>query len=288
MRRQRLLILLPTLIALSLLAALFITTPVFAQDEQPPQPEENPVEVVVDSTPSEEAPEAELAPGLLEEAAEAGITLVDGSGEPLALALEEAAEALAGGDPYYKVGTVTYHFLNTGGDCTPYPVGTCWTSSWPIQAAINEILNTGLPSDGTIYVESGSYSEGVSISGLTDPIYRGMKGLIGEVVDGLPAVNLAYEIMVDNVDLGFTIKGFNITANTGPSGGINLDTTKGTIKIEDVTVVNNGTGPGIYISNHNGAIVLNRVKADGNSNGGAWLENLAGTAGVTIYQQQLR
>ncbi len=40
---------------------------------------------------------------MLEEAADAGVTLVDESGEPLALATEEAAGALAGGDPWYKV-----------------------------------------------------------------------------------------------------------------------------------------------------------------------------------------
>lgn len=276
MKKPLNLLMLITIAALSLTAVSLMTTPAFAQDEQPPQPEEIPAEVVVDSPPSELAP-------ALEAVSQAGVTLADGNGEPLALATDEAAEALAGSDPYYKVGTVTYHFIKTGtGDCSAYPVGTCWISDTPIERAIQEIPNTGLPSDGLIYVEGGTYIDIPNISGLANPIYRGVKGLIGEVSNGLPLVILGNDIMVDNVDLGFTIKGFNITANIGPTSGIWMDSTKGTIKIEDTIVVNNGTGPGISISNHNGAIVLNRVKADGNLNGGAWLENLAGTAGVTI------
>ncbi len=42
---------------------------------------------------------AELAP-ILEDAAETGVTLVDESGEPLPLAVEETAEVLASGDPW--------------------------------------------------------------------------------------------------------------------------------------------------------------------------------------------
>jgi hypothetical protein len=282
MRRQRLFVLLPTLIALSLLAVLLLTTPAYAQDEQPPDPEEVPVEAVVDSPAVEEAPEAELAP-TLEVAAEAGVTLADGSGEPLALASEEAAEALAGGDPYFKVGTVTYHFLKTDGDCSPYPLGTCWTSATPINAAIAFIPTIGLPSDGLIYVEAGTYSDFITVdASAPGSIYKGLKGVVGSVADGAPTVNLSNNIYVTYVNLGFTLKGFNVTVNTG-TPAVNIVNSLGTVKIEDVAVTNsNGSGSGLSITGHNGAVILNRVKVNDNQGGGAVIDNTNGSAGVTI------
>lgn len=341
MNKNRWIFSLPLIAALSLLGVLVMSSPVHAQDEQPLQPGETPVEVVFNSIPAEQqdeaptligetaepllpeqpddqfSPIADIPPGetpveeetplvfptetdfseltsyettpmeltpALEAAAEAGVTLVDGSGEPLALTTEEAADVLATGDPWYKVGAITYRFFPTiGGDCSGYPVGTCWISDTPIQAAIDQIPSTGLPSDGMIYIEAGNYAETLSINNLTSPVYKGLKGLIGAVVGEIPLVNLTGTISINAVDLGFTIKGFNITANAGnPGAGISITDSKGAVKIEDVSVTNSNEGPGIKITNHNGVLTLNRVKADKNLGGGVWLENLAGTAGVTI------
>ncbi len=345
MNKHRWIFSLPLIAALSLLGVLVMSSPVHAQDEQPLQPGDTPVEVVFDSVPAEQQDEESPQPGevpvevivdttlpeqqeespsqapdnplvvipgeesaivdpteettpaeevtveivteelapMLETAADAGVTLVDSKGQPMALALEATAEALASGDPYYTVGAVTYRFLKTGGDCSPYPVGTCWTSATPIQAAIAHIPTSGLPSNGLIYVEADIYTENIIVDSDINPIYKGLKGLIGEMVGEIPLVNLTGTISINAVDLGFTIKGFNVTANAGdPGAGISITNSKGAVKIEDVTVTNSGEGPGIKITNHNGALTLNRVKADKNKGGGSWLENLAGTAGVTI------
>lgn len=261
MKRSIFLFTLPVIILMVLLAALFLTAPVYAQDEVPL---EVPPEVVPEEAPFKAPAEtpAEIA-GVLEEAAEAGVTLVDGSGEPLTLPTEEAAQALAGGDPWYKIGTTTYNFAS-------------------IQAAIDSLAVNGLPSDGMIYVEAGIYPENVLVLA-TAPgsIYKGFKGLIGTVVDGEPKVELNGYILVNTVESGFTIKGFDVNANPN-AGAIHIINSKGTIKIEDVSAINTDGGPAIYISNQNGAVIFNRVKANNNINGGAWIDNTAGTAGVTI------
>jgi putative surface-exposed virulence protein len=256
MRRQHLFIWLPIIVALSSLAALILVSPVYAQDEQPPQPEEAPVEVVVDS----EELEPDLAP-ILEAAEEAGVTLVDGSGEPLALASEEAAAALEGGDPWYKVGTVTYNFAT-------------------IQAAIDSIAANGLPSDGLIHIEAGTYTEQPTVNADTVPILNGLKGLVSTAVDGVPQTSLTDYIYINSVDLGFTIKGFKITATADePYAGIRVSNSTGTLRIEDVEVKNSGTGMGILIEGHTGAVILNRVKSSNNAHGGGFIGT---TGGVTI------
>lgn len=265
MKRSVFLIMLPAILALVLLAAFILVSPVYAQDEVPPE---------------EVPPTEELAP-VLEEAAETGITLADESGEPLPLSEEGTAEVLAGGDPWYKVGAVTYNF--TFADCDPL-LADPQPCSNPIQAAIDTIPATGLPSDGMIYVEADSYTEYVTVPGYGDPLYHNLKGLIGAVVDGVPQVNLTGDIWVNNVDLGFTITGFNITANANiPFAGIYIMDSAGAVKIEDVVVRNTGSGPGIKIVNHTGTVTLTRVKSSGNTmNSGALIDNTTGTSGVTI------
>lgn len=265
MKRSSILFMLPATIMLALLAAFILTIPVCAQDEAPTEVE-----------PGEE-PAEELAP-VLEEVAQEGVILVDENGEPLPLVEEETAEILAGGDPWYKVGAVTYNF--TFADCDPL-LADPQPCSNPIQAAIDYIPTTGLPTDGMIYVEADSYSEYVTVPGYGDPLYHNFKGLIGTVVDGVPQVNLTGDIWINNVDLGFTIKGFNITADADdPLAGIYIMDSTGAVKIEDVAVRNTGEGPGIKIVNHTGTVTLTRVKSSGNTqNSGATIEN---TSSVTI------
>ncbi len=275
MKRNSSLLILSVIIALSLLAAFIFVTPVFAQDEVPPEaaPEEIPLE--------EPAPTEELAP-VLEEAAEAGVTLVDESGEPIALATEEAAEALAGGDPWYKKGTKTYSF--TFSDCDPDPLVTTACTK-PIEAALTYIrTTTGLPSDGLIHVEAGTYpADNLDILVGSYPVYAGFKGFIGSVVDGLPAVIMTFgRIHVNGVTSGFTVTGFDISTATG-FAAISISDSSGAVKIEDVDLNNSSaTGHGLEVINHNGSVTINRAKVDGNAGGGALIDNRLGTAGVTI------
>ncbi|NTW09236.1 MAG: hypothetical protein HGA28_06675, partial [Anaerolineaceae bacterium] len=228
----------------------------------------------------------DLAPAL-DAVADAGLVLADESGEPLTLVSEDTVQTLIGADPYYTTAAGKYMFILSPGSCPdPLPSGTvyCTVSTTPIQAAINYIPTSGLPSNGLIYVEAGAYSELPTINALGNPIYNGLKGLIGTVSDGVPQVNLAGDIFVNNVDLGFTIKGFNITATANlPFAGIYIIDSIGPVKIEDVAITNTGTGRGISIVNHNGSVTLTRVKSSGNTqNDGASIDNTAGSSGVTI------
>ncbi len=81
---------------------------------------------------------------------------------------------------------------------------------------------------------------------------------------------------------GFTISGFDIDYSIS-SAGIYLTNNVGTIKIEDVEITNSSaSGHGIEIQNHNGTVIINRAKVNGNTGGGALINNTAGTAGVTV------
>lgn len=288
MKRSISLFILPALIAL--LAALFLAAPAFAQDEVPPEVpvetmSEIPVEgagteipadpAVVEEVPEEAPPAEELAP-VLEEAAETGVILVDGSGEPLALAEAGTAEILSGGDPYYKVGTGTYMFVLSPDTCPdPLPAGVvhCEASATPIQAAIDYIPTSGLPTDGMIYIEASNYTENITVDAAATDILKGLKGLIGEVVDYDPRVKLAGSILINEIDLGFKIKGFNLN-----NGNLRILNSLGTITVEDSMISNPGSDLGIQI-NAGGPVILNRVKVDDNAEGGALIIS---TKNVTI------
>ncbi len=287
MNKHRFIFILPLIAALALLAAFALTAPVYAQDEAPAEPvpeeapAETPFEVPADPAGTEEAPPTEELAPVLEEAAETGVTLVDESGEPLALPSEEAAEVLTGGDPWYKVGTTTYHFMKVG-FCGALP--NCQKSATPINLALDYIVSTtGLPSDGYIHVEADNYTDYIQRDAASEPVLSGFKGFIGETdpVTHEPLVNLAAVIRMYNCTKGFTVTGFNITYNTSYAG-ITLDGCTGPVKIEDVVINNPVNGMGISITNHNGSVTINRAKVDGNADGGALIDNRLGTAGVTI------
>ncbi len=309
--------LLPFIFALSLLVALMITGPVFAQDELPPEaptpteiiPEVEEIQIAepapgevsppeaasdlesipvdepaVDATvpgegavevPAEETSAEDLAP-VLEAVADAGLVLANETGVPLALSTEAAAQTLSSGDPYYTTAAGKYMFVLSPATCPgTLPAGTvyCAASATPIQAAINYISTSGLPSDGMIYIEGGNYIESISVDASTEDILKGLKGLIGEVVDFDPKVKLAGNIWINEVDLGFKIKGFNLD-----DGHLVIANSLGTITVEDSIILNPGADLGINIS-AGGPVILNRVKADYNAEGGALIKS---TSNVTI------
>lgn len=291
MKRCVFLSMLTACILLALLAAFVLTSPVYAQDEAPSEvpPEVVPEEILAEELAPAEVPvevPGEVA-GILDEASEAGVTLVDESGEPLAFATEEAAEALASGDPWYKIGTGKYIFVLSPAICPdPLPAGVvyCEASTTPIQAAVTQIGTTGLPSDGLIYIEADTYpNDNLNIVVASDPILAGFKGFIGEVVDGLPGVIMTFgRIHVEGVTSGFTVTGFDISTST-IYAAISIADSSGPIKIQDVDLHNSSaSGHGLEVINHNGSVTITRAKVSGNAGGGAYIENLAGTKGVTI------
>lgn len=280
-------------LALALLAAAVFAAPVLAQDEVPtevpaepaPVVEETPVEASAEipaasagtevpaEIPVEEAP-VEATP--LETLAEEGLTLVDGSGEPMALAAEETAGALAVGDVWFKVGTTTYWF--NVGDCDPGPdVTSCPT---PIQAAIDYIgANATIPSDGTIHVDaSTTLSDQVIVfDGSLNANINKIKALVGAVstTTFLPTVTLngTSTITIDKMTngTGFLLSGFNIHKIDG-TDGIKVVNSSGPLKLIDLDI-SGIDSTALYIEKHNGTIELTNVNVHDNDGTGTLIFN---------------
>jgi hypothetical protein len=244
------------------------------------------VDLPVESTPPVVEPTQELIGQLAEQTVDSEtemlqsvdeneITLVGADGEPLPLTEVETAQILSAADPYFKVGTITYRFLPAGGDCSPYPVGTCFVSFPgvnPIQDAIDYIVtNSILPTDRKIYVESGAYSGVglVSLDAIANPFLKSINGLIGA---GSGTTTISENLEIKGTTLGFTLSGFTVT------GGILFQSNIGTLNISDVTV-SNPVGRGIEISPHSGPVNLTYVSARWNAAEGVVISN----TGLTTY-----
>lgn len=286
MKRSMSIFMLPAILALTLLAALILVTPVFAQDELPP--EEVPEEVPAEDAGIEEVEEP--AP-IAEDLANTGVEVVDASGETVPL-----TEELSIVDPWFKVGTVTYTF--TTADCNPDPLVTT-PCSQPLQAAVDYISTYGkIPSDGYIHVDTGSIpNQKVMVNG-DDPYINSLKGIMGHVNPDsfTPDAYLTFTdgtsgsyIDVYNKLNGFTISGLNISGNsvTTPSYGVvslyASPFSTGTILLQDLVVNDaDGTAEGICIRFHAGSVVIKNVDSSGNAGGGAYINNNLGTGSVTI------
>jgi hypothetical protein len=274
-------------LCLAFCLALLLTSPVHAEGETPPEPV--PVEEVAaseaptvpeESLPDEESPPAEI---LVEEStppADEVVMVEETSAEPLmeettqqvsdALALaEESGVTLveSSGDPYFKVGTVKYCFMSSGtcdSSCA-YCNGTPGTSgsptSTPITDAVTAVAGGLLPTDRKIYVESGTYTENVTINGSVTPILGQLKGLIG--VDGSTSTILNGYVWADASLNGFTLSGFTINGN----GGVSITTATGTVVLKDL-VVQNGTGDGFAVY-AKGSVEMNGVESSNNAGSGA-------------------
>lgn len=273
---------LPMAAILALIAVAFLAAPAFAQDEAPaePSPEEAPAEAI----PAEEAPAEE--PAVVE------IVATSAEGEVLPLASEEAAEVLTGGDPWWKVGTITYRFLSGMAPNTcalvdptnPY----CFEDPNPIQASLAYIMinATAVPTDGLVHVEAGPYTDpAININGTSGNLGK-LKGLIGSLspTTNLPSAILTNSMVtVQNMPGAFLLSGFNVTGNSA-DGVVRLLNNTGAITLQDLVVVNNnagGSAVGIY-ADQKGAITLTRVDSSGNTSNGAYLKNDTGTGAVTI------
>jgi len=93
---------------------------------------------------------------IVEVLSEENVEIVDESGEPLALASQEAAEILASTDPFFWDGTKWIGYTETGTGC-PGNV-ECRVSATPFQQAVTEA-----GAGNTVYVASGNYAEDVVI-----------------------------------------------------------------------------------------------------------------------------
>lgn len=280
---------LPLCLLMALAAAFLFTSPAFAQDEVPPVPVEAPAETPDVSTGEEVPVETPVAEAL----AEAGVVLAGEDGEPLPLASATAAEVLANGDPFFKVGTITYRFME---DCTGWT--DCSEGANPIQRAIDAIKGGLTPTDGMLYFDSNtSYTEDLLIDNVA-----GFKGMIGgpELAHVVspdtyePTVTINGTVSIRNMLSGFTINGFKIIGSAGapdddldgtpdhPQGVLDFYTTAGALKLSNLVVRNtNPAGQGIAIGPHTGSVELTNVNSSGNAGGGSAIY-INGTGAVTI------
>jgi hypothetical protein len=277
--------LLPFIIALTLLAAFMITAPVFAQDEIPPEaPVPTETAPVVEETqvpppppPVVVTPVEEVAVcTVIQDLAEAGVALADGEGQLIPFASEKALEALTLPDPWFKIGTTTYNYVN-------------------IQDAVDAIAGGLHPSDGFIHVDAGTLpNQKVTIDG-SDPDIVYLKGIVGIVNKDTftPDSILSFTdgtsgswIAVSNKMNGFTISGLDVSGNTSSVAGwgvVDFVDSAGAILLQDLVANNNwGSGSGIRITNHNGIVTLKNVDSSDNAGGGAYIDNTTGTAGVIV------
>ena len=95
------------------------------------------------------------------------VVISDENGEALDLASQESADIIASSDPWWLVGSTKYMVVLDAGDCPTGTLGTtCWADAKPIEYALYLIdFNGWVPSDGTLYVEAGDYSDTVVIDG---------------------------------------------------------------------------------------------------------------------------
>lgn len=249
-------------LALALLAAAIFASPVLAQDEIPTEVPAEPIPVVEETPPSEVPPAEELPAEAtpLEALAKEGLTLVDGGGEPLALASEEAAGALAAGDIWFKVGTVLHNFTS-------------------IQEAVDYIRdNNVVPSDGTIHVDgAATFSDQVVvIDGTASASVNKIKALVGGVSTTTFQPNVTLDgtssITIQNMTYGtgFLLSGFNI--QTTNNFGIQVLDSSGPVQLIDLDV-SGTTNTAVFIEKQNGTIELNRVNVHDNDGDGLWIYN---------------
>jgi hypothetical protein len=310
MSRQKIFTPLSLAVFLALLVAAVTPLAALAQDEAPPQPDapvvvvEEPVaeEPAVEESAAEEIIVSEVLEQLPEDT---GLVVLDEEGEVLPLASTEAAEVIAAPDPYFTVGGVTYRFFGAAGACGVTP--NCWDgSATPIQDAI-DYLSTILkasPDNGNVYVEAGTYSEDVYVSG-ADWLADGGSvplslGIIG-AGSGSTTLNGLFSILGMNA---FTLSGFTVNTVGGGSDSIDVINGNGTLSLTDLVVTNDNEeasgirventgnvsldgvvsttmGTGIFIETSNGDAILKDVVANGNSFDGVFLRVADGNLTLT-------
>jgi hypothetical protein len=245
--------------------------------------QEPPAEV----TPVEEASVAE--PSLAEALDEADVVLSDQSGEPVTLAGRASEELIATGDPYFTVGSTTYHFFNEGyGGCGSDPY--CFVYSvdssrpymeGPIQMALYYMADHGLiPTDRKLYIGAGTYTENVYVDA-TWPSVSGLLAIVG-TGDTPDQVVINGSIYVKRFPTGFTIQNLTVNNITDPEfAAIWIENNTGTIKLTDVNAhATQEDSSGIVIA-HNGTVELTRVNSSNNAYIGARIWNW-GTGGIKI------
>jgi len=237
-------------VLVSLVFAALTPTAAFAEGDIPEAPpaEEPPAEPEEDVTDT------------VELLAEAGAVIVQ-DGDPLPLASQGALDGLCDPDPWY-------YGACAGGECR-----YTW-ADYPTGNALNKALddwgaNKGY---GFIYIEWHASPYLLGHYPTIDANMNGFSTLKGLVVDtGSDTPSITGSLTFTNFTAGFTIQGLYIHTDTGNSI-LDFVSNKGTIKIID-TELSDSYKNGLSISNHTGAVELNRVSVHNNKWYGVSIDN---------------
>ena len=240
-------------VLVSLVFAALTPTAVFAEGDIPEAP------------PAEEPPAPEETEEGVTEAvellAEAGAVIVQ-DGEPLPLASQGALDGLCDPDPWY-------YGACAGGKCT-----YTW-ADYPTGNALNKALddwgaNKGY---GFIYIEWHASPYLLGHYHTIDATMDGFGTLKGLVVDpGSDTPSITGSLTFTNFTAGFTILGLKIYPGDTVNSVLEFVSNKGTIKIID-TELSDSYKNGLSISNHTGAVELNRVSVHNNKWYGVSIDN---------------
>ena len=201
---------------------------------------------------------------------ENGITLVEPSGEPVAMASRSSGDLVVDGDPYFTVGSITYRFMKPGacGILT-----NCYESTTPIQDALDFMAANNLtPTDKKLYVEPDTYDEDVMINGSLN----GVKGLLGLIGKGATPEDVLIQgsLYITNMASGFTVSNLSVfNPYYDDDAAIWAWNNKGTLKLVDVNATATGTDSSGIIIDHTGTVELDRVEASGSGYLGARIYN---------------
>jgi len=213
--------------------------------------------------------------------AENEITLVDEDGAALDMASQEGLEVVSSADPWWMVGPVKYAIIKTGGTCPSDTTAgvTCFESGTPISAALSYMdTNNLVPTDGILHVEADTYTEDVTINGTNGNGYlANLKGLVSDGTSN--DTFIIGNVSISNTLLSFTLSGFNI------DGHVLIQDNTGTLTLTDLDV-SDPTDNGILIEDHNGVVNVDQVKSNNNAKFGLFLDNTAGSGGVTVTNSE--
>jgi parallel beta-helix repeat protein len=236
-------------------------------------------EVIADNSETETGDDqSENSGDVASELAESDLTVVDENGDEVDTTNESSAEIISSADPWWIVNGVKYAYVKTGGTC-PSDATYCYESDTPIRSALTYMDENGLiPSDGILHIEADSYTEDISVDGSSG--YGNLSALKGIVSSGTSSdTTITGTIIISNTTSGFTLIGMTIIGQLEITGNI------GTITLTDVTV-ESSSGTGITITDQNGAVTVDQVKADNNSAYGMYVDNTAGNGAVTITNSE--
>jgi putative surface-exposed virulence protein len=266
-------------ILIVLFAALYFVSPVSADDGGQPADavvvSDVEAPAVVVEEPTEAAPPVEEISPVVEEP-----TVEEALVEPDIVV--DAADAIVRdsgdvpeGDPYFTVGSTTYHFVL--GSCSGV-TGYCESSTTPIQDALDYMETNSLtPTDRKLYIEAGTYVEQVIVDGSANGV-KGLAGIQGVGTDP-EDVQIDVGLYVDNFTTGFSISNLTVNGWWDYSSAIGISNNTGTITLTDVIATDPKTDSSGISINHTGAVILNRVSANDSGGIGAYIYT---TGPVTI------